>query len=240
MYSNNRIRPVVVAGCVAAIVSGCGGGGGGGGTKMDDDPTLTVPEGLARSMVPAVHVDANIDLNTQFPALSANIRRDLDNSVSELTADAYIKSVSGNPSAHILSITYVVGDVEETVQFTSADVTESATDYVAFEKPNGLWADADLSLEDFVRMVTGQGQNRLYATAGFRTDAASMPSGTAEYSGYWSGQSYLRDNPENSERLDIDGDVSLTANFGEHTLEGRIEYIRTRVRVPRGSPRVQG
>ena len=50
------------------------------------------------------------------------------NSVSELTADAYIKSVSGNiQKPNILSITYVVGGVEETVDFTSADVTEIDT-----------------------------------------------------------------------------------------------------------------
>ena len=225
----------VVTGCVAALVSGCGGGG----TKMDDDPMLTVPAGLSRSAVPAVYVDANVDLDTQFPALSANLRRDRANSVSELTADAYIKSVSGNPSAQFLSITYVVGGVEETVDFTSADVTEIVTGFVVFEKPNGPWAGVDISLEHFNRIATGgYGQDRLYATAGFRTDAASMPSGTAEYSGFWYGDSYLSTDPGNPHRIDYAGDVSLMADFDEDALSGMsgsVNEIRTRSRDASGN-----
>ena len=231
MYSDNRIRTLVVAGCVAAIVSGCGGGSN---TTTDDDPMLTVPAGLSRSTVPPVHDDSTLDLNTQFPALSANLRRDFDNSTAELTADAYIKSISGDIENNMLSITYVVDGVEETVDFTSADVTGTYSHGVDFEITDGPWASGSY-LEYVVRVTTGYGQDRLNATAGFRTDAASMPSGTAEYSGFWAGSSYLSTDPAHSHRIDYWGDVSLMADFDEDALSGSVNEIRTRSRDASGN-----
>ena len=239
--------PVAITAAVALALSGCGGGGsatmpddmpgmtGGTDTGMTGDgQTLMVPEGLARSMVPAVHDDDEIDLSTQVPALSANLRRDSDNSVAELTTDAYIKSISGDVKNSNLSITYVVDGVEETVAFTSADVADTYANGVDFQMTDGPWASA-FYLEYVVRVTTGRGQDRLYATAGFRTDAASMPSGTAEYSGYWRGDSYLSTDPGNRHRIDYRGNVSLMAEFDEDALSGSVNEIQTKSRDASGN-----
>ena len=143
--------------------------------------------------------------------------------------------MSGDPENSILSITYVVGGVEETVSFTSADVVETYVNGVDFERMDGTWASADYSQEELVRLVTGAGQYRFYATAGIRTDADSLPSGTAEYSGYFRGDSYLSTDPGNTARVDYAGDISLMANFDEHTLSGSVDGIRSRSRDSSGT-----
>lgn len=202
---------------------------------MVEAPALTVPAGLARStVVPPVHDGDDADINTQFPPVSATLRRAGDESISELVNDSYVKSVSGSLDDGVLSITYMVGGDEVTVEFTSADVNNTYPD-------GGIdWSDLDdgsiwgyarpSSEENLVFMGLGLGQHRFHATAGFRTAAASMPPGTAQYSGNIFGNSYLRDDPANANRRDYSGGLSLTANFDDHTLEGSVENISSRDR----------
>ena len=236
MYQTNRKSPLVVAGCLVAIVAGCGGGG----TSMVEDPVLTVPVGMARSTaVPPVHDGDNADNNTQFPPVSATLRRDHGESISEFVNDTYVKSVSGSVDDRILSITYMIGGDEVTVELTSADVgntyRDGGVDWTDMSD-GSIWAYARTSSEEgFVTMWLGHGQHRFSATAGFRTPTASIQSGTAQYTGRIYGSSFLRDDPSNANRRDYSGELSLTADFGDHTLEGSVESIGSRNRSQTGS-----
>ena len=239
MYRIGRMSPLVVAGCVTVIVAGCGGCGG---ASMVGAPALTVPAGLARSTaVPPVHDGDDADINTQFPPVSAALRRVSAESISELVSDSYVKSVSGSLDDGALSITYMVGGDEATVEFTSADVTRTypngGIDWEGMDDRSiSIWANAwQSNQENIIFVLLGRGQHRIYATAGIRTAAASMPSGSAQYTGHIYGNSYLRDDPSNANRRDYTGGLSLTANFDDHTLEGSVENIRSRDRDPQGS-----
>ena len=76
--------------------------------------------------------------------------------------------------------------------------------------------------------IWGEGRERYYISYGARTVAANLPAGTATYAGGMYADMYSRGNPSNAARSRLEGDLNLTADFDESTLEGTILNIRLR------------
>ena len=253
MRTISKQYPVLLAAAVlAAALSGCGGGSS---TKMDsgtgtggaDNGTggadngmtgdgLTVPEGLVRYTVPPIFTAVDDIDDFTLPTLASGIRRDFDEQRSRLANDAYIKSLRyigvGDDEDDIplsLYATYVVGDEEVTVHFTEADSdgefswskTIAGVDYWG-------WAFELSDSDGMTSLIGGRAGDRLYATGGVRTEIADLPSGAAVYEGRMRGDSHLANDPSSTGRQRMQGSLSLTADFDQGSLEGRISSIEVR------------
>ena len=251
MRSVTKRSPVLLmAAAIAVVMSGCGGSGN---TRTDTDPgmtgggqTLTVPEGLVRSTVPPLYYsDDDSDLDSLFtvPTVASGIRRDYDEQRSGLANDAYIRSLGfaevddDNPTRLHLYVTYVVGDEEVTVHFTDEDLYDPSAPHDWEKTIDGVtyWGwlyRGDWEQEDAIGFISGLPGYRLYASGGFRTETADLPSGSAVYRGGMRGDTHLANDPS-SGRESMSGSLRLTANFDEGSLEGRISGIRVRPDDPR-------
>ena len=213
--------------------------------RGDLAPGVPVPTGLIRNPGSVFLNDDDEGDQRIFlavvPTLAAGIRRDYDEQRSELTNDAYIKSTgvlnvgTGDEAEEVLLVTYVAGDEEVTVPFTDADL-DSGDDYSWTKTIDGVeywgWLRGADQLVNSFNLISGLPGYRLYATAGFRTETADLPSGTAVYGGAMRGDTHLTNDPS-SGRESISGSLSLTANFDAGSLEGRISDIRVRSDDPR-------
>ena len=244
-------QPFVTAACLAlaATLSGCGGGGDGN-TRMDTDTemtggeqTLTVPEGLMQStLAPLFYTGADQDTMT-IPVVSSGIRRDYDQQLSEHANDASIKSFrfddyDNEDDPHTLEVTYVVGGDEVTIRFTDDDLNDPTIPYDWEKTADGVvywgWLYQGNSEEQdgSISFIGGIPNYRLYATGGFRTETADLPTGTAMYEGAMRGDSHLTNDPS-AGRLSMRGSLRLTADFDEGSLEGRISEIAVRPDDPK-------
>ena len=249
MHTTYQLRLFVTAGCLAAMLSGCGGGSS---TRVDSDTgttgdgqTLTVPEGLVRSAVPPVfHTDDDDESDSvTFPALASGIHLDHDEQRSGRANDAYVKSLrffenDDEADTFDLHVTYVVGDEEVTVHFTADDRDtpdfqnswEKIVDGVSYW--GWLWDISDdddgASFLGGISQGTGRPGYRLYGTIGFRTPIADLPTGTAVYVGQMRGDTHHVDDPSSPGRERTFGSLRLTADFDEGSIEGRISDIAVR------------
>ena len=72
--------------------------------------------------------------------------------------------------------------------------------------------------------------DRNYFSYGARTDAASLPTGSAIYEGIVTADTHLRTDPTRPHREQMKGILRLAANFDDSTLDGMILGIRARTR----------
>ena len=216
-----------------------------------------IPTGLSRSTDTPVYSKEEGDSETdpglaellpdsdiRFPALSAALARDFSNSRVSLSDDAWIKSVSSD-GANGFHVTYVIGEVEETVHFAAGDygAGTSATGYYkeADGKRYWLWsytgsiagAQKNMGSTEFRYFdAMGTEQNvdgvssRNYVTYGPRTDAGALPAGSAHYSGRMYADLYESDFPSNSDRTRVRGSLRLTVDFGAGSVTGDIRRWR--------------
>ena len=122
----SRIGLFAIAGCLAAMLSGCGIAGG--------ERALVVPEDLLQGKTPSLFcaesAESALDCSRELgyppytaPVLAAGIRLDADGQPpsSEFTTDAYIKDLSFSSTASHgpfnVRVTYVVHGEEQTVEF---------------------------------------------------------------------------------------------------------------------------
>ena len=212
-----------------------------GGTRSDPNG----PNGLvASTAAPAVYAnDADDTLEdltgsgTRFAPLNSTLSRDWSVRTVKLSDDSHVKAlwVDGD-GAHA---TYVVEGKERMVSFTPADFTE----WGGFEREQddggyswwshtrrfeGDWNYRYMDAHTFVRW--GEGPNtRHFISYGARTDASSLPAGSATYAGGMSAENFNQGDPSlASSRIRMRGDLTLTANFDESTLEGTISGIGVR------------
>ena len=258
MTSKNRIQPILLAACLAATLSACGGGGGssmltpGTGPGMPAvDPTLTVPEDLARSTAAPVYATTarsyeTAGVSTRFPALSSHLQRDFSESTVSLGSDnVRIESISVDDEPGdggvVVSVNYMLDGEEVTVSFTTDDivgVNEWRTEIEAREGEGISEFWTWFPLGTFGRFAVlghsacaeDEDDNtaisrcvRSYTTIGARTEAARLPTGTATYIGTARADSHLKNDPVNRQR--IWGLLRLTADFADRRLEGKITDI---------------
>ena len=224
---------------------------GGTGTGMTGgEQTLTVPDSMARSTTTPVYATSadtfdSAGPETRFPALSALIERDFGAStvtLEDAPLDSHADISIADDDAGVtgdeeIVVTLVLEDgEEEPITFTSDDYNEmygiwiKEIDGETFEF--WFW---DRSFRHFAVVATlapgDEGEEFwVNGTFGARTPPTAMPAGTATYLGSASANSWPDDAPGNSvpTRQRIYGELRLTANFANSTLDGRITGIEVR------------
>ena len=248
-----RFRPLVMVACLAAMLSGCGGGSN---TRMDTDTgmrgggqTLTIAEGLTRSTATPVYATSadsfeSAGLETLYPALSANVTRNWNESTVTLGSsdgDLHLKSIAGDYDAvggdEEIVVTYEFDDGEVlTVSFTTDDYDAEEGSWHKQIEGADVWFWFNTGRREFRHYASAGGDSNedgvgvfSHSTIGARTEAANMPAGTATYYGRARADSWLKDEPgSNPNRQRIDGALRLTADFAGSTLDGRITDIQVR------------
>ena len=184
-------------------------------------------------------------LETRFPALSADIVRNWGESTvsledAPLGAHLDVSIADDNDAVtgdEEVVVTYVFDDGEEiTVTFTSDDYIqewESWSKEVDGETHEFWFWNRDFRHFAIVATTFCDDEGDCdwaNSTFGARTPPAAMPAGTATYVGNARADSWPKDAPSSSAptRQRIYGDLRLTANFANSTLDGRITGIQVR------------
>ena len=261
---SRRYPVLLMTAVLAAAISGCGGGGGttmdtGSGMTGGGGMPLDPPEGLTQSQATPVNSSSATDTlatllpdsTNQFAPLSASIERDYAAS-TVTTSDSYIKMISsdGNNGFHV---TYVVGGEERMIHFEEADYITEQYNYVT--EVDGvqyfLWSYTDsyhgaeknmgspryryVEPSGFVSYSAEENPGDwINMSYGARTDAASLPTGSATYTGVVDADAHLTTDPSRASRQDMKGLLRLTADFDDSTLDGMILGIRVRTRGANG------
>ena len=211
--------------------------------------TPTVPEGLARSTATPVHAsNANdtyenlVDQGSLFAPLTSTLRRDWDASSTTRDDDTYVKTTGWvDDGAIALRVNYVVDGKEQVVDFGLADYDPQN----GFEKMEDgvntwLWSLTDntfdfdseykyLDVYGFGHSTSGTDLSyRHFLSFGARTASANLPAGSAAYMGRIRADSYKQDDPSSDFRDRVWGDLSLTADFDDGTLDGTVSELHTR------------
>ena len=170
---------------------------------------------------------------------------------SAATSESHIKTISsdGNNGFHV---TYVVGGDERMIHFEEADYIAEQYNYHTEVDGVGYWLEsytnsyhgtdknqgsARYKYVDVSRFFGYQDEDNFedggtgdwnYLSYGARTDAASLPAGSAKYEGIVSAETHLRTDPSRVHWEYMKGILRLTANFDDSTLDGMILGIRVR------------
>lgn len=226
---------------------------GGGGMPLDP------PQGLTQSPATPVRSDNGDDTlatllpdsTHQFAPLSASVERDVGASTAT-TNDSYIKTISSDGS-NGFHVTYVVAGEERMIHFAEAHYdteqrfysTEiegvqyylwSWTDsYHGAEKNMGSRRYGYVDSSGFVSHSAEESSGDwIDMSYGARTEATSLPTGSAIYTGIVDASAHLKSEPSGASRQAMKGMLRLTANFDDSTLDGMILGIRARTRGANG------
>jgi len=197
------------------------------------------------------------DSTNQFAPLTSSIEREFGASTAT-TSEAYVKAISSDGD-NGFRVTYVADGDERMVHFEEADYISEQ--YFYYTEADGvqywLWsytgaftgAEKNLgtSRYEFVDLsgfsgyhedesdAEGEGTgDRSVLPYGARTDAASLPTGGATYTGIATAHTFLKSDPSSAHQEDMKGILRLTANFDDSTLDGMILGIRVRTRGQNG------
>ena len=211
-----------------------------GSTRLDSNG----PNGLvASTATPAVYAnDADdtleelIGSGTRFAPLNSTLSRDWSVRSVKLSGDSHVKAlwVDGG-GAHV---TYVIEGEEQMISFTPADLKDGSFEKEQDDGGHSWWShtrrfDGDwnyrwLDVNSFVRWGEGP-STRHYISYGARTDASSLPAGSATYAGDMNAENFNQGDPSlASSRIRMRGDLNLMANFDDSTLDGTISGIGMR------------
>ena len=181
------------------------------------------------------------DPNNRFATLSAGMRRDFAGQTSSLSNDIRVKSISSD-GANGIHVTYSVNGKEQTVHFRATDYDSNGVQYHkvvdgiqywfwdylgSFRGPDKNQGSSQYEYFD----VSGSSRNgsRNFTAYGVRTEAANMPSGTANYAGQMRAEAWDVTDPSRGGRVRMRSDgLNLTANLDTGSLEGIIRHIRVR------------
>ncbi len=232
-------------------LAGCGGGGGGTAAKTGGPMAPNTGSGQLPPAAPQAPTLAELipDPANIFGAVSKSIHRDSSAALASVTERFSISSVAsdGDGGFHV---TYVMDGTETPVHFSKDDfATQDAASYTtdvggrqywlwSYERP---FDDSDPSnygigsnFEYFDALGSVHpGGGRTILTYGIPTGSEDMPTGTATYTGSMVADAY--DNTLDSistsvARSRMRGNLVLTADFADATLDGRI--FRLRIRGP--------
>ncbi len=241
---------------VAAMLAlaGCGGGGGGSamntggpsspgtggqpGAGTGQPPPVTPPTPTLAELIP--------DAANSFEAVSKSLHRDSSAARASVTDRFSISSVAsdGDNGFHV---TYVIDGAETTVHFSRDDfATEDSSSYTKDVDGRQYWLWSYAGSFDGANYGIGSefdyfdalgsaypGGGRTILTYGTPTGSDDMPTGTATYTGSMYADAY--DNTLDSistsvARSRVLGNLVLTADFADASLDGRI--FRLRIRAP--------
>ena len=216
------------------------------GKQVDPDAT-----GLNRSTAGPVHATSASDTyevlsdqGSRFAPLTSALQRDWDILSTKRIDSYYVKTtwIEGDLAGGtgVLHVTYVVDGREQTVEFEAGEYTPGE----GFMTEKGadrywLWSLTDsfeggsgyryLDSYGFDYSPRGTGvNNKTFIAFGARTESGSLPAGSATYSGRMRADTYKQNDPSQSFRYRMYGDLSITANFDASTLGGTISGIHVR------------
>ena len=218
------------------------------GKQGDADAPSSTP-GLNRSMASPVYATNTEDLEdlqdqgNRFAPLTSALRRDWYELSAKRIDNYYVKTTwiddDLTSGTGVLHVTYVVDGEEQTVEFEAGDYTQGE----GFMTEKGadrywLWSLTDsfegnsgymyLDSYGFDYSPPNDGSNKTFVTFGARTESDNLPAGSATYSGRMRADTYKQNDPSQSFRYRVYGDLSITANFDASTLDGMISGIHVR------------
>ena len=240
-----RASTALPAIAVLALV-GCGGGGSGSGprTSMDGNQTVKPPAVTPLAAAAGLHIGA-ADPVTGVTTLSSALRRDNSTNRASIMDDSYVASLSREESGGYggdgFQVTYVIEGQERRIDFSG---TDHGTDT---NSPNSYYKRTSDGSQFWLRSYpdhkswTGDhytqyrfsnwfpGGVRAYITHGIGTGPNDFPGGSATYNAEMYGE--LFDNTVGSlsysrSRTHAFGYLTLTANFADGSLGGRIFNLR--------------
>ena len=238
-----RTTSVAVSLSAALALTGCGGGGGESVTMM---PSTTPP--LPDTSDPTI-AESLASSDIQFTPLTAAQRASGDPRREALTDDFEVTSISSD-GAGGFHVTFVSGGAETSIHFEKGAFPDQSDcdgcfftetdDGVEFwfwsQHSNGVDRNSDPRHRYHDEIDGGfwvpgapSERHRYMLVYGHRTGTAGLPAGTALFTGWMYARTQLKDDPNQSGRLDIDGyPLRLVADFTAGTLEGGVSGIRFR------------
>ena len=221
-------------------LAGCGGGSTDSNIGSLPAPAPTPAPTPVPPPAPTLS-DLISDPANTFEPVSKSLHVDWDADTASVTDRFSITSVAsdGDNGFHVA---YVMDGTEQTVHFLKSDLDEYGTYFVDVDGSRyWLWSYGDSF--DGVNYGVGRdfryfdplgssypGGGRTHLVYGIRT-GSDMPAGTATYRGYMFADDYdnTLDSISNSvARSRISGSLTLTADFTDSTLDGRIFSLRVR------------
>ena len=122
---------------------------------------------------------------------------------------------------------YTTGTAEGGLFYLS-DNTGSFTGNPEFNHFNvHQWGPAEYSADGILQSISGG-----FVAYGVATAPTDLPAGSATYAGRMHAQSWRPDSPSYSTRNEIDGRLTLNADFGASTVDGVIDQITSRYGTP--------
>ena len=255
MLATNRTVPIAALALSLVALSGCSGGGGGGVTEPPGDEPTAMPGGGPPMVPPNPKPKPKPKKNTPNIALSEKdlmlsdqvaLKRDFGDPPSTTVAgegDFLVTKVSSDGDNGFLVTYMMAGGEEQTVNFMAGDFETgrcSRGDGCYYVEKDGeefwLWNAIRVFSEPpkfkYFDVLGGSfpGGYRPNYAYGVHTEPAGLPAGTATWFGWMYSNAYRADDPSTGQRTDIDGQLKLTADFGNGTLGGRIDRLRTRSR----------
>ena len=194
----------------------------------------------------------------QFPPLSSILQRNnVEPRSSRLVDNVHIASISSD-GANGFHVTYVIDGEREQIHFRAEDFgaddcsgcylvqVEDGVRYVLWSHTDTFarGTDKNSGSSEFryfdshggeFRNERGTPKNRMFIVYGVRTEPGNLPVGAANFVGRFYARTYLVDNPDINRRVDVRGNLDLTADFDASTLEGRIDSTRVRRRDEDGN-----
>ena len=240
MLATNRTLPLAALALSLVALAGCGGSSGGGTEPPGDGdaggPIAVPPKKSVPSLAKALEDPAN-----QLVPRQKTLRRDYHDLTSTVVGDFTVTKVAGDGMGGY-HVTYLAGGDERIVHFMAAafkagDCADAECYFVEIAGERfWLWSHtgAFVDAPRFQYFDLNDGSfpagNHVYLAYGVRTDTDSLPAGTASYVGRMDSNTWPSDDPDRVQRVDFNGALELTADFGAETLEGRIVGLQTRSR----------
>ncbi|MDE0057827.1 MAG: transferrin-binding protein-like solute binding protein [Defluviicoccus sp.] len=189
----------------------------------------------------------------QFAPLSAGLKTDFGapgrGRSATLSDDVHIKAISSD-GAGGLHVTYVLDGEERKIHFSASDLGSGTSPTTFYKQTQDgsrywFWSYADTNRRNRTNRGSTEfayldvhggsfdfepGQGRVLFTYGVRTESDDLPAGSATYGGRMYADRYPMDDPRSSARTRNNGDVQLTVDFSQATVNGTI--VRFRVQEP--------
>lgn len=250
--ATKSVAPLLIAASCSVALPGCGfrsmeSGGG----AVPEPPAATHPFGLTASPSTPVHAtDADAgafaallpDPRNRFSPVSSTLALDEDGMAAGLTTDAYVSTIASDGD-NGFRVTYVLDGEEREVHLRESDYgtprypdgyfVETEDAFVRLSSETDSFRDADknrghpdLRYFDANRLDVvdlESGEHRVFMTYGARTAEDGMPSGKALYLGHMLAQ--VAETEGRAEAGNLAGIVTLTADFGESTIDGAISGL---------------
>ena len=224
-------------------------------SSKDDEPIaamppeppepLTIPAGMSISEATPVYATSESDTSANlirsaasvFAPITSTLQRTFsgDDTGTRLGEDFHIKTIAGDGSGGF-NVKYVIGEEERDVHFRADDYGAEGCGDTSWckqdEEGRSYWfweLYEELEYADAYGGSFPDG-NRPFFVVGARTESSDIPSGTASWFGRMYVQSYKQDDPANDQRVEMDGRIVLTVDFGQSALTGRVAALRSRPR----------